>query len=691
MRFLISSLLFLILISVNCLSVSAQDQNTYTVQKGEGLYRISVKLGTTMEELLKANPSIKNGVSEGQVIQIPASAIKKMDANLNKSGEGDFILHTVEKGQTLYALSQKYDVPIEILIQNNAGVENGLVEGSVVKIPKETQIGSGPKKRSSDYKYHTIAPKETLYGISKVYNCTVDDIIEANPGLTSAEMKIGNEIRIPTKSSSSASTQVNAKIDAPTTVKGDYYVIKKRDRLSGLAKQFSLSEDEIRKANPAIDFAALKVGMTIVIPKSSNSTLVYGSQSADELSDEKILAQSKKENCGGYKYTSGTVFKIALLLPFAAKENLTTPSNESQSVSLSTVSKIFLEYYEGTLMALDRLKREGVSVECFVYDTWPDSTKIKQILAKPEMKQMNVIFGPAYAVNLQQVSDFAKANQIPLVYPLSSKNYEIQENPYLFHINSADSLLYDNVATYLASQNNAKVIVVTSQSPSIKERDIIARVKKFYQLQNENRTNKNSWVEIPYSTENGFDKLLPQIDASKDNLIFIPSEKESDVSLIVNGVNGNLKKSSASISVIGMPEWLKYQTINTEDIHATNTYVFARAALDYYSPQTQTFVKEYRMLYKSEPLAFSPYFQYGGKNPNYSRYGILGYDLTYYFISALKEYGPKFQFCLKGFNPPLIQSNFIFKRIGNWGGFYDDGLFLVHFRPDYKIERISLH
>lgn len=63
----------------------------------------------------------------------------------------------------------------------------------------------------------------------------------------------------------------------------------------------------------------------IVIPKSSNSTLVYGSQSADELSDEKILAQSKKENCGGYKYTSGTVFKIALLLPFAAKENLTTP------------------------------------------------------------------------------------------------------------------------------------------------------------------------------------------------------------------------------------------------------------------------------------------------------------------------------------------------------------------------------
>ncbi len=114
MRFLISSLLFLILISVNCLSVSAQDQNTYTVQKGEGLYRISVKLGTTMEELLKANPSIKNGVSEGQVIQIPASAIKKMDANLNKSGEGDFILHTVEKGQTLYALSQKYDVPIEI-------------------------------------------------------------------------------------------------------------------------------------------------------------------------------------------------------------------------------------------------------------------------------------------------------------------------------------------------------------------------------------------------------------------------------------------------------------------------------------------------------------------------------------------------------------------------------------------------
>lgn len=698
MRLSIFSLFFLYCLLVITNPIFSQNssqninskQQTYTILKGEGLYRISLKLGTTIDELIRLNPALQQGFSEGQVILIPTSNAKNISGSnkiTSPSDDDKYIIHTVEKGQTLYSLSLKYDIPIEVIVQNNPGVENGLIEGNSIKIPKDTQVNLAEKQRSSDYTYHTIEARETLYGISKTFNCSVEDILDSNPGLSIQTMKVGNEIRIP-KNGRTKIAQSEAANSTHDIRKETVYIIKKRDKLTSIAKEFFVTETEIKNLNPTIDFNNLKVGNQIIVPTQSSS--IDRTPVVDVPNEEMILEQDSKSKCSGFNYQlTPVVFKIAILLPFAATDNLSPMSGEGTSTPLSSVSKIFLEYYEGALLALDKLKKEGVKVECFVYDTWPDSSKIRQIIAKPEFKKMNLIFGPAYAVNLSLVSDFAKQNKIPLVYPLSSKNFELAENPYIFQINSSDTVVYDNVGRYFASQKGARIIAVTSQIPSMKEREVLAKVKDSFKKAGS--SDNTVFVEVPFTPENGFDKLLSSLVSDKNNLIYIPSEKESDVSLIVNAVHGILKKTSSSISIIGMPEWLKYSSVNAEDIHASNTYIFTRSALDYYDIPTQTFIKEYRLLFKSEPVAFSPYFQYGGKNPNYSRYGILGYDLTYYFVSALREFGPQFQYCLKGFQPATIQSNFSFKRIGNWGGFYDDGLFLVHFRPDYKIERIRLH
>ena len=672
----------------NSVNNSTTIPTTYTILKGEGLYRISVKLGTTMDELLLLNPTLQNGFKEGQVIKVPSNSTVKSSI-VTPRGDSKYILHTVDKGQTLYSISQKYDVPIEIIISHNAGVENGLVEGSVIKIPKDTQSDVTSKQRSNDYIYYAIEPKMTLYGISKKYSCSVDDLIEANPGLSASGLKVGSDLRIPKFAIEKKQASNSGQTQSLYPTKGESYIVTKRDDLSSIALRFSRTEDAIIMANPLVDFTKLVVGTQIVIPIESALPNTDSSKAGDD-SEENAVAKASKSRCGNYQYRANlTTFKIAILLPFAANENLS--SVEASSVPLSSVSKIFIEYYEGALLALDKLKSKGLKIDCYVYDTWPDSTKIVQILSKPEMKQMNLIFGPAYAVNLGLVSDFAKSNKIPLIYPLSSKNYELAENPYLFQINSNDSVIYDNVGKYFASQTGAKIVALISKNSSLKERDILEKVRVSYNKVKAVSKQSNSFVEVVLDSDKNIDKILASISLDKSNLIFIPSEKESDVASIVNSVHGILKKTTATISVFGMPEWLKYSTVNADDIHASNTYIFTRSALDYYSANTQSFIKEYRMIYKSEPLAFSPYFQYGGKNPNYSRYGILGYDLTYYFVSALMEFGPQFQFCLNGFNPPLIESNFIFKRVGNWGGFYDDGLFLVHFKPDFKIERITLH
>ena len=58
--------------------VDGQEVYEYPVQKGEGLYRISVNFGVTQEELIKLNPELKTtGLKLGQVILVP---VKKQAA-----------------------------------------------------------------------------------------------------------------------------------------------------------------------------------------------------------------------------------------------------------------------------------------------------------------------------------------------------------------------------------------------------------------------------------------------------------------------------------------------------------------------------------------------------------------------------------------------------------------------------------
>ena len=58
--------------------------------------------------------------------------------------------------------------------------------------------------------------------------------------------------------------------------------------------------------------------------------------------------------------------------------------------------KRMVEYYEGFLMAVDSLKRTGTSIDLYVYDCGKDVSTLNSILAKNEMKSMNVIFGPMH-------------------------------------------------------------------------------------------------------------------------------------------------------------------------------------------------------------------------------------------------------------------------------------------------------
>jgi len=127
-----------------------------------------------------------------------------IDSVGTETSEGKIvILHKVEPKETLYAISKKYGVPVADITAANPGSEMGIGLGQILKIPTQknattevettVEIEQGNPTIETENKYHTVKPGETLYAISTLYPCTVDDIKNWN-GLTSNALDVGQKL-----------------------------------------------------------------------------------------------------------------------------------------------------------------------------------------------------------------------------------------------------------------------------------------------------------------------------------------------------------------------------------------------------------------------------------------------------------------------------------------------------------------
>ncbi len=121
-----------------------QAQNNFvrhTVVSGETLYRLSVKYGVTVEQIVHANPSLKDGVMKaGMQLLIPSSTPVAAAKNAQKPAYQ--ATHKVERKETLWAISQKYGVtPEEIIAANPEAFadDNKLRKGTLLNIPYATK------------------------------------------------------------------------------------------------------------------------------------------------------------------------------------------------------------------------------------------------------------------------------------------------------------------------------------------------------------------------------------------------------------------------------------------------------------------------------------------------------------------------------------------------------------------------
>ncbi len=157
----------------------SSSQDTYMVQKGDTLSKIANQFNTTVEELKKLNNLTSDLIQIGQILFIPVTSISPTET------------YTVKKGDTLYSISQQYGVTVEELKLTNNLTNNNLYIGQELKVPT--------KEINEDYEIYTVVKGDSLWLISQKYNVPVDDLIEIN-NLETVNLQIGDKLKIPKNS-----------------------------------------------------------------------------------------------------------------------------------------------------------------------------------------------------------------------------------------------------------------------------------------------------------------------------------------------------------------------------------------------------------------------------------------------------------------------------------------------------------
>ena len=184
---------------------------THQVLPKETLYGIQKKYGITDEALKQANPFLeKDGLQIGQVLTIPSNKIKK---NVTESSE-KAVYHIVLPKETKYSIAKQYGISLQELERKNPEVVASLPEGfkllikgnaiktEAVSIKIESNKEVIPTTAAvkvaeiKSYKEYVVKPKETLYGLSKIFGISQEELIKLNPALSEG-VRDGMILKVP--------------------------------------------------------------------------------------------------------------------------------------------------------------------------------------------------------------------------------------------------------------------------------------------------------------------------------------------------------------------------------------------------------------------------------------------------------------------------------------------------------------
>ena len=477
---------------------------------------------------------------------------------IKKNGK-EFTEYTVADGESLYGVSRKTGVSQEDIIKFNNKAKDGVKKGQKLLIPLHPTVMKNNTEDSVEFIIHNVAPKETMYSISKQYNVTQATIAQYNPTVEMG-LKAGQALKIP-KFNDKKKAALAAK-KATSTLKHPYsveHIVMPKETMYGISRQYGVKQEDILDMNPELA-DGLKIGMTIRIPAKPLTT-----SSAD-------FKKPSNEHKTTPVTDSAKVTSISTVNEIEKKQNAKTKSlNISVLLPLmldepdGTISK-FIDFYEGILMAAKELKNKGYRVTISVYDTQKSEFGVQSVLKNnPAIAKSDYIIGPAYANQVNAVTKYGNEKKIPVIIPFTSKVTGTSNNPYIYQFNGKEGSLFTDAAEKCVNEFKGKNVLIVNFNNNIEDEG-----SEFAKYLETVATRKNG---APYKrikfNQSTWSSVKNTLSDSKENVIVLATEEKDLVKDPLSQISA-WNNEGLKVSVLGYESW------SNELFTAPETYYYSQ-------------------------------------------------------------------------------------------------------------------
>ena len=399
--------------------------------------------------------------------------------------------HTVVAKENPTTIAKKYGVSVDELIKQNPKIKDGKIDiGDVLIIPnkqKNTQKTEEKKeeKKSTEKKSNQklgkiyLQPKQTIYGITRQYKISEEELRKLNPNLES-HMKVGEALVLPEdkiKKYGDKAAQQEV-VDTPKKDREEEkktqmlasedgaYVVQPKDTYYGITRKFNISQSELFALNSGLEQRGLRSGDVIIVKNTASSknaatTTKEASEKNTKPKEEKNTPpkEVKTKTYSVEEYVTHEVKKGESAFGIVNKYNITydqlaemnggLPNGIKQGMVLN-IKKVNRQYVKadddvfsialilpfgfdtndtkyrtlsadfliGAKLAAQRGMRDGKKVSINVIDA-ENENSFKNNLAQINKTNTDLIIGPFFKSNVIEVLEYVKNEKIPVVAPFA--------------------------------------------------------------------------------------------------------------------------------------------------------------------------------------------------------------------------------------------------------------------------------
>lgn len=573
--------------------ISGIDYYCYEVDRPETASEIAKKLGITYDDLLRCNPAATKSIRIGSTLFFPVHEFPEDNQNLpgqtsSTAGIDSPTRYRVSKGETLYGISRNFDVTPDDIVELNPSAKNGVRDGQMILIPH------------ADARTNIVHPASNPPTAPRP---TVSAPVQPEPSPEPSGAPLQAAVVPPTEQPLAESPQTSS-VDQPSLAP---------------AEPIATSEIDDEREQPGVD------------------TITPGS--------------------------------IALILPLM----LDSPDTENKN------SRTANEFVRGFMLGVKSLSDRSYPCTINVYDSKGSTEQIEQLLTLPEVASADVLIAHDDAAKAALFGPFSIENEVYSLNLFAAHDSTYLTNHFFMQANIPAQLMYEKAADALMRAFEGYTPVFLASKGGRGEKVPFTNyLSQRYQQQ--------GIVPIEIVFDGMFTSIDTDAFSDDKRYVFIPVSGSLSEFNKFSGTLLTMRQNAddpSRFALVGYPDWTTFRGEALETLHRLNATIYSRFYCNDTSLSINKFNQTFEQTYGSRPLEQVP------------SQAIMGYDAARYILSNMTDnegaFTPVMPTPFRG-----LQSTYMFAEINSdepaasdesapRAGYANTSLYIITFLPDHNV------